>query len=72
MHPETLIRIFTNHHIGNGTPGTNIRNLCLGKLLVQILQDKLEHEAPDDRESEHGGDDAVAVAVSVGRKVPDV
>lgn len=72
VHPETLIRILTNHHIGNGAASTNIRNLRLGKLLVQTLQDKLEHEAPDDRESEHGSDDAVALAVSVVRKVPDV
>lgn len=72
MHAETLIRILTNHHIGNRAASTNICNLSLGKLLVQILQYKLEPVASDDREPEHGSDNAVALAVSILRKVPNV
>ena len=64
-HPQSLIRIFL--------VSLGIRfDLSLLEFLVQIREEHAEPETSNNRDTEHGRDDPVAVPVSVFREVPDV
>ena len=64
-HPQCLVRIFL---VGLGT--RLILNLL--ELLVEISQEHAEPETSNNRDTEHGRDNSVALPVSVVREVPDV
>ena len=64
-HPQRLVRIFL---VGLGTRLI----LSLLELLVEISQEHAEPEASNNRDTEHGRDNSVALPVSVVREVPDV
>lgn len=46
--------------------------LCLLKLLVKVGEQHPEPETADNSDAKHGRDNAVALPVSIFRKIPDV
>lgn len=70
VHPERLIGLL--HNTLNGVRRVIPNLVLLLELLVKATEHKAENETADNGDTEHGGDDSVALAVTVLLEVPNV